>query len=135
MLLIKEHIEREFKELNESERVGWLFCFYVLVFLYFYPNPMPTKRKIQNKKLPQAKIGIFGGSGFYDLLDKKKEIEVKTPYGKPSDKIMVGELSGPPAGQSAAYGGTPLQSQPNRRFLWETRVAPVSRRFEGMSPP
>lgn len=39
-------------------------------------------------------IGIFGGSGFYDLLDNVKEIEVETEYGQPSDKIMVGEYEG-----------------------------------------
>jgi len=39
-------------------------------------------------------IGIFGGSGFYNLLENPEEIEVKTPYGDPSDKIMVGEFAG-----------------------------------------
>lgn len=42
-------------------------------------------------KLPQAQIGIFGGSGFYDFLSKGREVEIKTPYGKPSDKIFIGE--------------------------------------------
>jgi len=42
----------------------------------------------------EIKIGIFGGSGFYDLLDDPWEVEVDTPYGKTSDKIMVGELAG-----------------------------------------
>ncbi len=39
-----------------------------------------------------AEIGIFGGTGIYDseLLEDPKEIEVDTPYGKPSDKITVG---------------------------------------------
>ncbi len=47
----------------------------------------------------QAQIGIFGGSGFYDLLDKAKEIEVETKYGKPSAKIRLGEI----AGQKVAF--------------------------------
>ncbi len=42
----------------------------------------------------QAQIGIIGGSGLYELLEKPKEIEVKTPYGKPSDKITLGEYAG-----------------------------------------
>ncbi len=33
------------------------------------------------------KIGIIGGTGFYDFL-KGREIEIKTPYGKPSSKIV-----------------------------------------------
>lgn len=41
-----------------------------------------------------AEIGIFGGSGFYDLLQKFKEIEIKTPYGLPSDKVAIGEYNG-----------------------------------------
>lgn len=36
----------------------------------------------------KTKIGIIGGSGFYELL-KGKEITVATPYGKPSDKILA----------------------------------------------
>lgn len=39
-------------------------------------------------------IGIFGGSGFYELLENTEEVEIKTPYGDPSDKIMIGEYLG-----------------------------------------
>jgi 5'-methylthioadenosine phosphorylase len=31
----------------------------------------------------QAEIGVFGGSGFYSLLDDVREIKVDTPYGPP----------------------------------------------------
>ncbi len=41
----------------------------------------------------KASIGILGGSGFYEFL-KGKEVSVKTPYGKPSDKILISEYSG-----------------------------------------
>lgn len=41
----------------------------------------------------KADIGIIGGSGFYDFL-KGKEISVGTPYGKPSDKILISEYEG-----------------------------------------
>ncbi|MEI8350509.1 MAG: S-methyl-5'-thioadenosine phosphorylase [Candidatus Omnitrophota bacterium] len=42
------------------------------------------------------RIAIFGGSGLYQLegVRKKKEISMGTPFGKPSDKIMVAELEG-----------------------------------------
>jgi len=43
---------------------------------------------------PQAQIGIFGGSGFYNILENGREIDIKTPYGRPSDKIFVGQYEG-----------------------------------------
>lgn len=39
-----------------------------------------------------ADIGVFGGSGFYDFLEDKKEIDIETPYGSPSEKLMVGRI-------------------------------------------
>ena len=42
----------------------------------------------------QADIGIIGGSGFYDLATSLKEIKVETPYGPPSDKIVLGKIAG-----------------------------------------
>lgn len=39
----------------------------------------------------KSKIGIIGGSGFYKLLDDVKEVETKTPFGKPSSKLMLGK--------------------------------------------
>ncbi len=40
------------------------------------------------------KIGIIGGSGLDnpDLIKDFKEIEVNTPYGKPSSKLVVGKI-------------------------------------------
>lgn len=42
------------------------------------------------------KIGIIGGSGLYKIEGIKniKEAEVKTPYGLPSDKFIIGSLEG-----------------------------------------
>lgn len=45
-------------------------------------------------KIQKAEIGIFGGSGFYKLLNDVEEVEVNTPFGKPSDKIAIAEISG-----------------------------------------
>ncbi|MBA2505047.1 MAG: S-methyl-5'-thioadenosine phosphorylase [Thermoleophilaceae bacterium] len=39
-------------------------------------------------------IGIFGGSGFYELLDEVEEIALDTPYGPPSARIRKGEIAG-----------------------------------------
>jgi 5'-methylthioadenosine phosphorylase len=43
-----------------------------------------------------VEIGIFGGTGIYDsgLLENPQEVEIDTPYGKPSDKITVGVFKG-----------------------------------------
>ncbi|MEK0339668.1 MAG: S-methyl-5'-thioadenosine phosphorylase, partial [Nitrosopumilus sp.] len=43
-----------------------------------------------------VEIGIFGGTGIYDsgLLKNTQEVEIETPYGKPSDDITVGVFNG-----------------------------------------
>ncbi len=43
---------------------------------------------------PSAELAIIGGSGFYSLLDRLDEVVVDTPYGAPSDPLMVGEIGG-----------------------------------------
>lgn len=45
---------------------------------------------------PRAAIGIIGGSGLYDIegLSKIKHVPVRTPFGQPSDDIVLGELDG-----------------------------------------
>lgn len=40
----------------------------------------------------KADVGVFGGSGFYDLLDNVQEIRIETPYGAPSDNLAIGKL-------------------------------------------
>ncbi|NLK71611.1 MAG: S-methyl-5'-thioadenosine phosphorylase [Clostridiales bacterium] len=42
----------------------------------------------------KADIGVFGGSGFYSFLDGVEEIDIETPYGKPSDKIAIATING-----------------------------------------
>jgi len=46
--------------------------------------------------MAKAEIGIIGGTGVYDpkLLEIVEEIEVSTPYGTPSDKIILGIYAG-----------------------------------------
>lgn len=43
---------------------------------------------------PKAEIGVFGGSGFYSLLEDPIEFKVDTPYGAPSSPVMYGEIGG-----------------------------------------
>ena len=42
----------------------------------------------------QAEIGVFGGSGFYSLLEDVREIKVDTPYGPPSDSFFLASVGG-----------------------------------------
>ncbi|MFZ3091001.1 MAG: S-methyl-5'-thioadenosine phosphorylase [Nitrospirota bacterium] len=43
-----------------------------------------------------AAIGIIGGSGLYEMegLTNIKEVKIKTPFGEPSDKFVLGTLEG-----------------------------------------
>jgi len=43
-----------------------------------------------------TKIGIIGGSGFYNIgiIKDAEEIDVSTPFGKPSDKVTIGKIEG-----------------------------------------
>ncbi|HEY6796837.1 MAG TPA: S-methyl-5'-thioadenosine phosphorylase [Kineosporiaceae bacterium] len=42
----------------------------------------------------RAEIGVIGGSGFYSWLDAPHEVRLDTPFGPPSDPVVVGEVSG-----------------------------------------
>lgn len=46
--------------------------------------------------MEQAKIGVIGGSGLYRMegMAEIEEVEVETPFGKPSDVITVGKVEG-----------------------------------------
>lgn len=48
------------------------------------------------KGAPKADIGIIGGSGLYDMdgLAGIREVRIRTPFGEPSDALMVGTLDG-----------------------------------------
>ena len=43
-----------------------------------------------------ADIAIIGGSGLYQMssLTNKRSVTIQTPYGSPSDDIVLGELAG-----------------------------------------
>ncbi len=46
--------------------------------------------------MPQAKIGVIGGSALYSIdgLTNIEKLDIDTPFGKPSDIITVGKLEG-----------------------------------------
>jgi 5'-methylthioadenosine phosphorylase len=56
--------------------------------------------------LPQAEIGIIGGSGLYSMpgLAKIKEVRLRTPFGAPSDAYICGTLEGRKVAFLARHG-------------------------------
>jgi len=56
--------------------------------------------------MTSAKIGIIGGSGLYKMeaLKDIQEVALETPFGKPSDALMVGQLSGVSVAFLARHG-------------------------------
>ena len=42
----------------------------------------------------KADIGVFGGSGFYSLLENVQEASIETPFGAPSDSIFLADYGG-----------------------------------------
>jgi 5'-methylthioadenosine phosphorylase len=56
--------------------------------------------------VPQAQIGIIGGSGLYQMeaLTDIEEVRVDTPFGSPSDAIILGTLDGTRVAFLARHG-------------------------------
>ena len=54
----------------------------------------------------QAQIGIIGGSGLYSMpgFEAREEVDIDTPWGRPSDSYVVGELAGKPVAFLARHG-------------------------------
>ena len=46
--------------------------------------------------MAEAKIGVIGGSGLYHMagMTDVEEVKVQTPFGDPSDVIMIGKVNG-----------------------------------------
>ncbi|MEH2058412.1 MAG: S-methyl-5'-thioadenosine phosphorylase [Nostoc sp.] len=56
--------------------------------------------------MAQASIGIIGGSGLYkmDALKDVEEVQVETPFGSPSDALILGTLDGTKVAFLARHG-------------------------------
>ncbi len=50
----------------------------------------------KSKKTVQPAVGIIGGSGLYQVegLEQVREVRIRTPFGAPSDAVVVGVLGG-----------------------------------------
>jgi 5'-methylthioadenosine phosphorylase len=69
-------------------------------------------------------IGVIGGSGFYEFFSSADEVTVQTPYGEPSDPVMVGEVAGRRVAFVPRHGRDhrfPPHRIPYRANLWALR--------------
>jgi len=77
-----------------------------------------------------VRIGVFGGSGFYSLLDDAREIEVDTPWGLPSAPLTIGSVEGRQVAFIPRHGVKhqwPPHMVPYRANLWAFKQLGVER--------
>lgn len=43
---------------------------------------------------PRPDLGVIGGSGLYEFLTDAEHVSVNTPFGDPSDDLVIGEVEG-----------------------------------------
>lgn len=89
-----------------------------------------------NKGFDMWVLGIIGGSGLYEIEGFKGEwVKVETPFGTPSDDILVGELNGvkiaflPRHGRGHIYSPSEINYRANiyaLKFLGVTDILSIS---------
>jgi len=78
----------------------------------------------------KADIGVFGGSGFYNFLEESKEVSIETPYGSPSDNIILGKIGGKTVAFLPRHGrkhDLPPHKINYRANIWAMKALGVSR--------
>ena len=72
----------------------------------FHPSSQSASQLAEQFQQRPVKIGVIGGSGLYqmDALADVEEIQVETPFGSPSDALIVGKLEGVPVAFLARHG-------------------------------
>jgi 5'-methylthioadenosine phosphorylase len=69
-------------------------------------------------------VAVIGGSGFYTFLEDPREVEVETPYGKPSAPISIGTVEGRAVAFLPRHGrhhDFPAHKVPYRANMWALR--------------
>lgn len=98
--------------------------------------------------MTKAKIGVIGGSGLYKIegMTSIEEVKPKTPFGEPSDAIIIGDLEGksiaflPRHGRGHCVSPTEIPSRANIYALkslgveWLISVSAVGSLKEGIHP-
>ena len=75
-----------------------------------------------------ARVGVIGGSGFYELIENAREVRLETPFGDPSDVYFLGEIGGVPVAflPRHARGHRILPSEVNYRAnIWGMKALGV----------
>jgi 5'-methylthioadenosine phosphorylase len=83
-----------------------------------------------NPPAGQADIGVIGGSGFYEFLTDAEEVKVTTPFGEPSEAVLVGEVAGKRVAFLPRHGRDhrfPPHKIPYRANMWALRSVGVRR--------
>lgn len=78
----------------------------------------------------QTMIGVFGGSGFYSLLEDVEDVEIETPYGRPSAPIAIARVEGVRVAFLPRHGRDhelPPAQIPYRANVWAMRELGVRR--------
>jgi 5'-methylthioadenosine phosphorylase len=77
---------------------------------------------------PRAEIGVIGGTGFYEFIEAADEVAVQTPFGLPSDPLVIGEVAGRRVAFLPRHGRDhrfPPHKIPYRANLWALRSVGV----------
>ncbi|HUC34516.1 MAG TPA: hypothetical protein VMR48_02340, partial [Gaiellaceae bacterium] len=80
--------------------------------------------------MARAEIGVFGGSGFYSFLEDVEQVELETPYGKPSAPFTIGEIGGKSVAFLPRHGlnhELPPHAIPYRANVWGMKELGVRR--------
>ncbi len=75
-------------------------------------------------------IGVFGGSGFYSLLQDAQSREIITVYGKPSSKVTIGKIGNSDVAFIARHGERhqlPPHKIPYKANIWAFKDLGVKR--------
>jgi 5'-methylthioadenosine phosphorylase len=76
----------------------------------------------------RADIGVIGGSGFYQFLTGSRPVSMTTPFGDPSDDVVIGDLEGRSVAFIARHGQGhrfPPHRVNYRANLWALRALGV----------
>ncbi len=95
--------------------------------------PIGVSKEEVEEFLP-VEIGILGGTGNYDpaIFEKTKEIKVYTPYGAPSDNVIIGLVKGRKVAFLARHGrhhSIPPHQINYRANIWAFKSLGVTRIF------
>ena len=81
--------------------------------------------------MAESTVGVIGGSGLYEIegLTDVEELSLDTPFGKPSDNVVVGTLAGVRVAFLPRHGRGHLISPselPARANIWAMKTLGVT---------